>query len=36
MRKEMAMNVCIWKRFCLGWKVGYQVFKLTMKNTKHI
>jgi hypothetical protein len=36
MRKEMAMNVCIWKRFCLDWKAGYQVFKLTMKNTKHI
>ena len=36
MGKKMAMNICIWKRFCLGCKAGYQVFELTMTNTKHI
>jgi hypothetical protein len=33
MGKEMAMNICIWKRFCLGCKAGYQNSPWRTRNT---
>jgi hypothetical protein len=36
MGKKMAMKIYIRQRFCLGHEVGYQVFELIMKATKHI
>jgi hypothetical protein len=36
MGNEIAMKICIRKRFYLGCKASYQVFKLTVKTIKHI